>query len=136
MGKILVAVSERWIADSRVDAIGDFAQRLGYPILAVHVALGMDQAAANALPGEKILEKIAAQLRAKQPKVETLMMFGDDLGSAVLKTAEEQKVTMIILGLSSKGMLTRLIEGNVSQTIIKGARTPILLLPSDWIGPI
>jgi nucleotide-binding universal stress UspA family protein len=136
MSKILLAISDRWVPDSRVDAIGDFAQRLGHPILAVHVAFGVDQSGAGTLPGERILEKIAAQLRTKLPKVETLMMFSDDLGQAILKTAEEHKVTMIILGLSSKGMLTRLIEGNLAQAIIKGARMPVLLLPSDWTGPI
>ncbi|MCL2640791.1 MAG: universal stress protein, partial [Phycisphaerales bacterium] len=88
---------------------------------------------------------IANRLRVKaggggsggvQIKVETQMMFSDDLGDAILNTAEEQKATLIILGLSSKGMLTRLIEGNVAQAIVKGARMPVLLLPSDWTGPI
>ncbi len=29
MSKVLLAVSERWIADARVDAIADFVKRLG-----------------------------------------------------------------------------------------------------------
>jgi nucleotide-binding universal stress UspA family protein len=136
MSKILLAISDRWVPDSRVDAIGDFAQRLGRPILAVHVAYGTEQSGKSVTAGERILEAVATQLMTRQPKVETLLMFSDDLGEALLKTAEEQKATMIILGLSSKGMLTRLIEGNVSQTIIKGARMPVLLLPADWTGPI
>jgi nucleotide-binding universal stress UspA family protein len=136
MGKILLAVSDRWVPDHRVDAIADFAQRLSHPILAMYVAYGTEQTGVGVTPGERVLEQIAAQLRAKGPKVETLLLFSDDLGQAILKTAEEQKTTMIVLGLSSKGMLTRLIEGNVSQTIIKGARMPVLLLPADWTGPI
>ena len=43
---------------------------------------------------------------------------------------------MILLGLSSKGMITRLIEGNVAQEVIKNARVPVLLLPADWTNPI
>jgi nucleotide-binding universal stress UspA family protein len=136
MGKILLAVSDRWVPDSRVDAIADFAQRLAHPILAMYVAYGTEQSGASVTPGERVLEQIAEQLRTKQAKVETLLLFSDDLGQAILKTAEEQKATLIVLGLSSKGMLTRLIEGNVAQTIIKGARTPVLLLPADWSGPI
>ncbi|MCL2649278.1 MAG: universal stress protein [Phycisphaerales bacterium] len=141
MGKILLAVSDRWVPDSRVDAIADFAARLGHSILAMHVAFGTSQTADSPLPGERVLQQIAARLRTKgegggQAKVETQMMFSDDLGDAILKTADEQKVTLIILGLSSKGMLTRLIEGNVAQAIVKGARMPVLLLPSDWTGPI
>jgi nucleotide-binding universal stress UspA family protein len=138
MGKILLAVSDRWVPDSRVDAIADFAQRLAHPILAMYVAYGTEQSGAGVTPGERVLEQIATQLRTKgaQTKIETLLMFSDDVGQAILKTAEEQKATLIILGLSSKGMLTRLIEGNVAQTIIKGARMPVLLLPADWSGPI
>jgi nucleotide-binding universal stress UspA family protein len=136
MGKILLAVSDRWVPDSRVDAIADFAQRLAHPILAMYVAYGTEQSGASVTPGERVLEQIAAQLQTKGSKVETLLLFSDDLGQAILKTADEQKATLIILGLSSKGMLTRLIEGNVAQTIIKGARMPVLLLPADWSGPI
>jgi nucleotide-binding universal stress UspA family protein len=136
MSKILLAVSDRWVPDARVDAIADFAGRLGREILAVHVAYGTEASGADLTPGEKILDLIAKQLRARQAKVETLFLFGDDLGQAILKTADEHKSTMIILGLSSKGMLTRLIEGNVAQEIIRGARVPVLLLPPDWMTPI
>jgi nucleotide-binding universal stress UspA family protein len=43
---------------------------------------------------------------------------------------------MIVLGLSSKGMLTRLIEGNVAQEVVRGARVPVLLLPAEWMQPV
>jgi nucleotide-binding universal stress UspA family protein len=136
MSKILLAVSDRWVPDSRVDAIGDFVGRLGRSVLAVHVAYGTEATAANVSPGEKVLEQIANQLRGRQLKVETLLLFSDDLGKAIVKTADEHKATMIVLGLSSKGMLTRLIEGNVAQEVMRGARVPILLLPSEWTGEI
>lgn len=136
MSKILLAVSDRWVPDSRVDAIGNFVGRLGRSVLAVHVAYGTETTAANVSPGEKVLEQIANQLRGRQVKVETLLLFSDDLGKAIVKTAEEHKATMIVLGLSSKGMLTRLIEGNVAQEVMRGARVPILLLPSEWTGEI
>jgi nucleotide-binding universal stress UspA family protein len=69
-------------------------------------------------------------------KVETLFLFSDNVGAAILKTAEEHRATMIMLGLSSKGVLTRLIEGNVANEVIKGAGIPVLLLPADWVNPI
>jgi nucleotide-binding universal stress UspA family protein len=136
MSKIVLAVSDRWVPDARVDAIGDFAARLNGSILAVHVAYGTEGSGADVTPGERVLEQIAKQLRARNAKVETLFLFSDDLGQAILKTAEEHKATMIVLGLSSKGVLTRLIEGNVAQEIIRGARIPVLLLPPDWMSPI
>jgi nucleotide-binding universal stress UspA family protein len=136
MNKIVLAVSDRWTPDARVDSIADFASRLGHSIIAVHVAYGTEGSGADTIPGEQVLEQVAAQLRAKGVRAETLLLFSDDLGEAILKTAEEHKATMLILGLSSKGMLTRLIEGNVANQIIRGARMPVLLLPPDWSTPI
>jgi nucleotide-binding universal stress UspA family protein len=135
MSKILLAVSDRWIPDARVDAIADFANRLGLSILALHVAYGAETDAAN-LPGEQTLERIAQQLRTKQAKVETQLLFSDDLGDAILRTADQQKAAMIMLGLSSKGVLTRLLEGNIAQQIIRNADIPLFLLPHDWKLPL
>src|SRR4051812_45007434 len=100
MSKILVSISDRWVPDARVDALADFAGRLGRGILAVHVAYGSDGSGADVTPGEKILELIARQLRTRMSntgispsatngagKVETLFLFSDSVGQAILKTA-------------------------------------------------
>jgi nucleotide-binding universal stress UspA family protein len=136
MSKILLAVSDRWVPDARVDVIGDFVQRLAGSVLAVHVAYGSEANGAGVQPGEKLIDRIAQQLRARNVKAETLFLFSDNIGAAILKTAEEHRATVILLGLSDKGVLTRLIEGNVSQEVIRGARIPVLLLPPDWMNPI
>ena len=136
MSKILLAVSDRWVPDARVDAIGEFVQRLAGSVLAVHVAYGSEANGAGVQPGERILDQIAKQLRAKNVKAETLFLFSDNIGAALLKTADEHHATMILLGLSEKGVLTRLIEGNVAQEVIRGARIPVLLLPPDWMNII
>lgn len=136
MSTIVLAVSDRWIPDARVEAIGDFAQRLGSEILAVHVALGTEGGGADISPGERVLEKVAGLLRTKTQQVQTQLLFSDDLAAALLKTVEERGASLLILGLSSKGMLTRLIEGNVAQELIKSATVPLLLLPPEWAGGI
>jgi nucleotide-binding universal stress UspA family protein len=136
MSKVLLAVSERWVPDKRVEAIGDFVQRLGGSLLAVHVAYGSEGNGAGVQPGEKLLEQIAKPLRDKGVKIETLFLFSDDVGAAILKTAEEHGASMVVLGLSSKGVLTRLIEGNLTQEVVKGARMPVLLLPAEWVNPL
>ena len=134
--QILLAVSDRWVPDSRVDAIANFAQRLGRPILAVNVAYGSENSAAEVSPGERVLENVAKHLRAGNAQVETLLLFSDDLGQALLNTAEEHHASLILLGLSSKGMLARLIEGNVAQEIVRSTTIPVLLLPPDWSSPL
>ena len=134
MSKILLAVSERWVPDSRVDAIAEVARRLDASFLVVHVIMGTETSGAEVSPGEKVLDLVATQLKGKGLKVETLLLFSDDIANATVKTAAEHQCSMILLGLSSKGMLARLIEGNVSQEIIKATRVPVLLLPPDWKG--
>jgi len=136
MSKILLAVSERWVPDFRVDAIADFARRLGASILVVHVIYGTEGGGAEVSPGEVVLKQVVAALEAKQVKTETLLLFSDDVANATVKTAVEHNVTLLLLGLSSKGMLARLIEGNVAQEVIKQTRVPVILIPPDWNGEI
>ncbi len=136
MSKILLAISDRWVPDARVDAIADFAQRMDSNILVVHVVYGSEGSGAEVSPGERILDQIAGRLRTKGAKVETLLLFSDDIANATVKTAGEHGCTMIVLGLASKGMLARLIEGNVVHEVIRSTKTPVLLLPVDWHGEI
>src|SRR5438552_1367998 len=98
MSKVLLAVSDRWVPDARVDVIGDFVQRLGGSLLAVHVAYGTEGSGAGVQPGERVLDQIAKQLRARNVQMETLFLFSDDIGAALLKTAEEHNATIIMLG--------------------------------------
>ena len=63
MSRILLAVSDRWVPDNRVDAIGDLVQRPCASVLAVHVAYGTEESGADVTPGEKLLDQIARQLR-------------------------------------------------------------------------
>jgi len=136
MSKILVAVSERWTADGRVEAIGDLAQRLGSALLLLHVVYQTDTTAPGPAPGEQVLERIAAQLGGAKIKTETLLLFADDVAGALLKTAQEHQATLIVLGTATKGMLARLIEGNVSQDVVRSTSLPVLLLPADWKGGV
>lgn len=134
MSKILLCVSERWTPDPRVEAVADFALGLKASILLIHVAYGTETSGMDVSPGERTLESLGNRLKAKEVKVETLLLFSDDIATAILKTAEEHQCSLVMLGLSSKGVLARLIEGSVSQEVIKNTRLPILLLPPEWKG--
>lgn len=136
MSKIVLAISGRWVADGRLGSIAAFAQRLDKSILAVHVAYGSDNSAAEMTEGEKVLGELATALREKGATVETQFLFADDVAAAIIKLVEEHDATMIMAGLSTKGMLTRLIEGNVVQEIIRTTSVPLLLLPPEWDGEI
>lgn len=132
MGTMVLAVSDRWVADARIDALAEFARKLDHALLVLHVVYATEGSVAEKTPGERVLDQIATALRAKGNKVETLLLIADDIGAAIAKTADERRAALILVGLSSKGMLTRLIEGNAAQEIIRSARVPVLLLPGDW----
>lgn len=134
MSKILLAISDEWLVDGRIDAIANWAAKLDAHLLAVHVALGTGESSSQETPGEKVLRDISTRLKVVTPRVESLLLFADNVVDAILKTAKEHKATMIVLGLSRPGMLERLIEGNVQQAILKASRWPVMALPPNWDG--
>ena len=136
MSKILLAVSEQWTVDRRIDALGRWANRLDAPILAVHVVVGLSETSHPETAGETALKLISEQLRKTTPRVESLLLFSNDLVNALLKTAQEHQATMIVLGLSRQGMLERLIEGNLPRSILNTSHLPVLALPPKWDGTI
>ncbi len=136
MSKILLAVSDQWTVDRRIDALGRWANRLDAPILAAHVVVGLSETSHPETPGERTLKLICEQLKKNTPRVESLLLFSNDLVNALLKTAQEHQVTMIVLGLSRQGMLERLIEGNVPRSILNTSHLPVLALPPEWDGTI
>jgi nucleotide-binding universal stress UspA family protein len=62
------------------------------------------------------------------------MLFSDDVAKAILNTARAHECTMIVLGLTGKGVLKRLIEGNVPANILKASPIPVLMFPEMWEG--
>lgn len=136
MSKIVLCVSERWTPDPRIDAVADFARGLSASVLLIHVAYGSETSGTDVSPGERTLDALSTRLKAKEVKVETLLLFSDNIAAAILKTAEEHQCSLVMMGLSSKGVLARLIEGSVSQEVIKATRLPVLLLPPEWKGQL
>jgi nucleotide-binding universal stress UspA family protein len=53
-----------------------------------------------------------------------------------MNTAHARDCTMIVLGLTGKGVLKRLIAGDVPGNIIRQADLPVLLCPANWSGRI
>jgi K+-sensing histidine kinase KdpD len=136
MSKILLAVSEQWSGDKRLDALGQWANRLDAPIIAVHVAVGLSENTREESPGERALKDVVAQLKKTNPRVESLLLFANDLADGIFQAANEHGATMIVMGLSRQGVLERLIEGNIQRVILNKSHLPILALPADWNGII
>jgi nucleotide-binding universal stress UspA family protein len=138
MSRILIAVSSPWAAQKVVDPLADLAKRLGAEVLVVHVSRpsGGQMREQEQADGEAAITLLREKLQEKQITVQTLLMFSDDIARAVLNTAAEREVTLIVLGLTGKNVFARLLAGNVPVELIKNTKVPVILLPPDFSGAL
>src|SRR5687768_1366086 len=131
MTKILVAVSSALAAERLIDPVADIAKRLEAEVLVIHVSRpsGGQTREQEEADGEKAVRSLQDGIVAKGVAVQTLLMFSDDIARAILNTAEEQKATMICLGLTGKNVFARLLAGNVPVELIRNTKIPVLLFP-------
>ena len=134
MSRILVAVSSQWASQRLLDPVADLAARLHAEVVITHVSRPSggqlrDQEQAD---GRSSVEMLADSLTGRGVSVQTLLLFADDIASAIINTAVEQKVSLIVLGMTGKNVFARLIAGNVPVELIKQTKVPVLLIPPDW----
>ena len=134
MSRILVAVSSPWAAEKAADPIADLAKRLGAEVLVVHVSRpsGGQLREQEQADGESAIRLLRDRLQERGVPVQDLLMFSDDIARAIINTAVEREVTLIVLGLTGKNVFARLLAGNVPVELIKNTKVPVLILPPDW----
>jgi nucleotide-binding universal stress UspA family protein len=117
-----------------VDCVGDLASRLKAEVLVVHVSRpsGGQMREQEQADGEAAIRLLRERLQERNIVVQDLLMFSDDIARAVLNTAVEREVSMIVLGLTGKNVFARLLAGNVPVELIKNTKIPVLILPPDW----
>src|SRR6476661_10922883 len=113
MSRILIAVSSPWAAERAVGVVTDLATRLGAEVLAVHVSRpsGGQMREQEQAEGESAIRLLSDRLATHNVPVQTLLLFSDDIARAILNTAAEQHVTLIVLGLTGKNVFARLLAG-------------------------
>jgi nucleotide-binding universal stress UspA family protein len=138
MSRILLAVSSNYAAQKVVDCVVDLSQRLEAEILVVHVSRpsGGQMREQEQADGEAAISFLRSKLQERDVAVQTLLMFSDDIARAVLNTAAEREVSLIVLGLTGKNIFARLLAGNVPVELIKNTKIPVILLPPDWNGAL
>jgi nucleotide-binding universal stress UspA family protein len=138
MSRILVAVSSPWAAEKVADPLAGLAQQLNAEVLAVHVSRpsGGQMREQEQADGEAAVRLLSDRLVSKGVAVQTLLMFSDDIARAIINTAVERQVTLIVLGLTGKNVFARLLAGNVPVELIKNTQIPVLLLPPGFKGAI
>ncbi|HEY0008388.1 MAG TPA: universal stress protein [Tepidisphaeraceae bacterium] len=134
MTKILVAVSSALAAERLAESVGDLALRLKAEVLVVHVSRpsGGQAREQEEADGDKAVRSLQEGIASRGVNVQTLLMFSDDIARAILTTADEQKATLICLGLTGKNVFARLLAGNVPVELIRNTKIPVLLFPPDY----
>lgn len=136
---MLVAVSSPWASEKMIAPIADLARRLDAETVVAHVAQLQDEDEHESdatQRGEQTLKTLTDGLRASGITVEGLMLFSDDTAKAILNTARARQCTLIVLGLTGKGVLKRLIAGDVPGNLIRQTDLPVLLCPANWSGNV
>ena len=137
--RMLIAVSSPWASEKLAAPIEDLARRLQAEAVVAHVAQvqGDDEHEQDAsLRGEQTLKLLTHVLREAGIAAESVMLFSDDVSKAILNTAKARGCNLIVLGLSAKGRLKRLIAGDVPTNVIRQTEIPVLLYPANWNGEI
>ena len=138
MSRILIAVSSPWASERVMEPLADLARRINAEVLVVHVSRpsGGQMREQEQADGESAIRVLREQLEQRGVVVQNLLMFSDDIARAILNTAIEREVTLIVLGLTGKNVFARLLAGNVPVELIKNTRIPVLLFPPEHKGTI
>lgn len=134
MSRILVAVSSPWAAERVAEPVSDLARRMGAEVVIMHVSRpsGGQMREQEQADGEKAIAHLRDKLQGATVAAQSILMFSDDIANAILATATERNVSLIVLGLTGKNVFARLLAGNVPVELIKNTPIPVLLLPPDW----
>ena len=86
--------------------------------------------------GEQTLKLLADALQEAGIEAEGVLLFSDDVPKALLNTARARGCTLIVLGLTGKSMIKRLIAGDVPGNVLRQTEIPILLFPPNATGTV
>jgi nucleotide-binding universal stress UspA family protein len=119
---------------------GDLCERLGAPLIAVHVTQPIVAAGAAAIPGAREDLRVLAVdggrevLRAtlEEAGVEDAAEIRVALGGvvdAICTVADDEEAELIVAGSRSHGAIARMLLGSVAAGLCRTARCPVLVVP-------
>jgi len=141
--KILAAIDLSSASDKVVEAARQHASLAQAALYVVHVAepdptfvgyeagpqVVRDQVAHRFRDEHESLQKLADQLREKGIHTTALVVQGPT-SQTILREAEKLQADLIVVGSHGHGALYQVLVGSVSEGIIRGAKCPVLVVPS------
>lgn len=119
--------------------MADLAKRMNADVLVAHVAEVKEEdetEAESRSRGEQTLKLLLDGLKNQGVNAEGVILYSDDVAKALINTAKARSCTMLVVGLTGKGVFKRLIAGDVPGNIIRQADLPVLICPANWTGLI
>jgi nucleotide-binding universal stress UspA family protein len=107
----------------RVVAVTTYIRIEGYP-----EPVGVPSTGISASEAEAYLNEVSREIREEGQIVTNLVTEGTDAASAILQTAEDQKVELIAMATHGRGGLADIALGSVASAVVKQATVPVLLL--------
>ncbi len=99
-----------------------------------HTIPGADPVDAQVSAVREAEEYLASVLRRLKERgvtnVETHVWYGPP-AAAIVEAADVQKVTLIVMSTHGRSGLGRLILGSVAESVLRGTRTPILVVRAE-----
>lgn len=138
---ILVSTDFSTSSDAALAMATALARDSGAKLLIVHVEeIPLATGGAEYLysvpePATQELKKMLSEVVPKDPNVpfEHRLLAGD-AAEAIVRTAEQDKVDMIVLGTHGRTGLTRLLMGSVAEAVVRRAGCPVLTVKQPHKG--
>lgn len=89
-----------------------------------------DQTASRLHQEHKTLQNYANQFRDQDISCKALMVQGETV-EMILQQAKKMNADFIIIGSHGKGLLSQVLLGSSSETLIRKSNIPVHLVPSD-----
>ena len=80
--------------------------------------------------GEEALAYLKKQATMAGVKVSTLIVRGNP-ADEIMKTAEKENCALIVVGNIGRSGLEHILLGSVSETVVRGANRPVLVVRGD-----
>ena len=121
--KVLAAIAGPISAKKKTNYIIRIAKRLGAELIALHV-LKNEKLTKR---GEKALGFLSKACRKAKVKVKTVLKKTDVL-TAIIQTAKEEKVDLIIMGADKR----KVVSEWLSADVMKKTKIPAVVIPHEF----
>jgi nucleotide-binding universal stress UspA family protein len=100
----------------------------GSPLLPYPIPTSPELVELERATAEDALQAVAARLRAAGAEVETQLLYGPTVASALLELLKQDSSRMVAIATHGLGGIQRAVLGSVADKVIRGSHRPVLVV--------